>query len=43
MKENHGILSQASKEDENEMEIKDRERYFRGLGRGSASGEVPGR
>lgn len=43
MKENHGILSQAFEEDENEIDTKDREEYFRGLGRGSTSGEVPGR
>lgn len=43
MKENRGILSQTSKEDESEIETKAREKYFRGLGRGSATGEVPDR
>ena len=43
MKENLGNLSQTSKEDESEIETKDREKYFRGLGRGSATGEVSDR
>ena len=43
MKENLGNLSQTSKEDESEIETKDREKYFRGLGRGSATREVSDR
>lgn len=40
MKENLGNLSQTSKEDESEIETKDREKYFRGLGRKCQTGNL---
>lgn len=42
MEENPGILSQTSKEKERDRDKGERN-YFRGLGRGGSTGEVPDR